>query len=386
MIKKSLFFVIFYLLFSNIFANNNASPTKLTNSSTNELIVYVKKTCPHCTKAKKYLPKLAQEIPALKITLKDLDEAKSHVEELIEISRKTNNWPPGVPTFVYQENAIVGFENEEISGPILKKLLAPLINNSSSNEIQSFQKTSYQSELFGVISVERLGLPLFSFTLGILDGFNPCAMWVLLFLLTLLINMKSRKKMIIVAGTFVLISGAVYYAFMAAWLNFFLFIGGSNILVIILGTTALLIGGISIRDYFRERKAFTLAIPASVKPDIFQRMRNILQKQNTMAMVFSVAALAVVVNFYELLCTAGIPAIFTAVLANQELAPIAHYGYILLYIVAYIFDDSIMVLIAVWTLSSQKLTEKTGRILKLISGIVMVALGLAILFFPDLIN
>lgn len=364
----------------------------ISKTNDHELVVYVKATCPHCAEAKKYLPKLAQDYPQLTITYKDIEEESNNLKELIAISEKTKNWPPGVPTFVFRGNAISGFTDETTSAPLILKLLSPMIkaqsydNSPTSVESKLTAKTEYKSDFLGMISVERFGLPAFAFVLGLIDGFNPCAMWVLLFLLSFLINMHDRKKMALIAGTFVFVSGAVYFAFMAAWLNFFLFIGGSKVLGIILGLTAIIVGFISIRDFIRESKEFTLSIPSGAKPGIFQRMRAIMQKQSTLAMLFSVAALAIVVNFYELLCTAGIPAIFTAVLANQEITGISYYGYLLIYILAYILDDSIMVIIAVWTLSSNKLTQKAGKWLKLISGIVMVLLGLALLFFPQLLQ
>ena len=226
-------------------------------------------------------------------------------------------------------------------------------------------------------------LPLFTLALGLLDGFNPCAMWVLLFLLSLLVRLQDRRRMAMVAGTFVLASGAVYYAFMAAWLNVFLFVGMSEALRIGLAALALLIGFINVKDFFAFRRGVSLSIPESAKPGLYARARAILKAESLPASLAAVAVLAVVVNFVELLCTAGLPAIYTAVLTQHALSPLAHYGYLGLYILAYIADDALMVGTAVLALGSGKLDERGGRRLKLLSGAVMLALGLVMLLRPQ---
>ena len=119
-------------------------------------------------------------------------------------------------------------------------------------------------------------LPLFTLALGLLDGFNPCAMWVLLFLLSLLVRLQDRRRMAMVAGTFVLASGAVYYAFMAAWLNVFLLVGMTAALRVGLAVLAMLIGLINVKDFFAFRRGVSLSIPASAKPGIYARARAIL--------------------------------------------------------------------------------------------------------------
>ena len=88
----------------------------------------------------------------------------------------------------------------------------------------------------------------------------------------------------------------------------------------------------------------------------------------------------------ELLCTAGFPALYTHILSTQALATWQYYGYLGLYNAAYIFDDALMVTIAVITLGRHKLEEREGRWLKLISGAVMIGLGLLLLVKPDLLS
>jgi threonine/homoserine/homoserine lactone efflux protein len=127
----------------------------------------------------------------------------------------------------------------------------------------------------------------------------------------------------------------------------------------------------------------SLSIPDAAKPGLYARVRSILQAKSLLPALLSVAALAVAVNLIEVLCTAGLPAIYTAVLAKHDLSPLAHYGYLALYILGYMADDTLMVGTAVVALSSRKLSEKAGRWLKLLSGAVMLGLGLVMLLHPE---
>lgn len=339
------------------------------------LQIFVREGCPHCADAKAYLPTLTARHPQLQIVLRAVDEDPAAMEDLLRYSAQAGITAPGVPTFLYQDRVLVGFTSPAQSGPSLEQLLNPA--GSGLQEVES--------GLFGTLNVERLGLPLFTLALGLLDGFNPCAMWVLLFLLSLLVHLHDRRRMALIAGTFVLVSGLVYFAFMAAWLNLFLAVGLTTTVQLLLGLVALVIGAINVKDFVRPGYGVSLSIPDSAKPGLFARMRRVMAAETTLFSLAAVATLAVVVNFIELLCTAGFPAIYTAVLTSQGLEQPAYYGYLGLYILGYIFDDSVMVGTAVIALSNRKLTENAGRWLKLLSGVVMLLLGLILMFRPDLL-
>ena len=340
-----------------------------------QLHVYVREGCPHCAEAKRVHAGLAGSRPELQVVLREVDRDPAARDALVAISEAVGAWPPGVPTFVYGGRVLVGFDDAEHVGAELVRLLDEAAPHAPPDAVES--------SLFGTLKASEIGLPLFTLALGLLDGFNPCAMWVLLFLLSLLVRLKDRRRMAMVAGTFVLASGAVYYAFMAAWLNVFLFVGMSEALRIGLAVLAMLIGFINVKDFFAFRRGVSLSIPESAKPGIYARARSILKAESLPASLAAVAVLAVVVNFVELLCTAGLPAIYTAVLTQHALSPLAHYGYLGLYILAYIADDALMVGTAVLALGSGKLDERGGRRLKLLSGAVMLALGLVMLLSPQ---
>lgn len=237
--------------------------------------------------------------------------------------------------------------------------------------------------VFGSLSVSKLGMPAFTFLIGLVDGFNPCAMWVLVFLLSVLVNIKERKKILIVAGTFVIVSGLAYFTFMAAWFNVFQLIGLLRPVQIGLGVMAIVVGAINIKDFFAFHKGVTLSIPEASKPGIYKRVRKIVAAKHLSTALFAAVVLAVVVNIVELLCTAGLPALYTQVLTMQELPTWANYSYLGLYILAYMLDDTILVGIVVLTLSHRRLQESEGRWLKLLSGVVILLLGAVMILFPE---
>lgn len=333
--------------------------------------VFVRDGCPHCADAKAYLARLSGERADLTVVYRPVDRDPAALDELVALSRRAGIWPPGVPTFVVDGRVMTGFDADQ-GGPALIALIDDVPARGDQVETTAF----------GTLSASRLGLPLFTLALGLLDGFNPCATWVLLFLLSLLVRLRDRRRMALVAGTFVLASGAVYFAFMAAWLNVFLVAGMSAQLRWGLALVAMAIGAINVKDFLAWGRGPSLSIPDAAKPGIYARMRSVMNAEAIGASLVAVAVLAVLVNFVELLCTAGLPAIFTAVLAQHDLSTAARYGYLGLYIAGYVADDALMVSVAVVALGSRRLTERGGRWLKLASGAVMLALGTVMLLRP----
>ena len=235
------------------------------------------------------------------------------------------------------------------------------------------------------LNVSQIGLPLFTLIIGGLDGFNPCAMWVLSFLLTLVIYAKSRTKILLIGGIFVIASGVIYFLFMTAWLNIFLFVGYVKWLRIAVGVVAVVMGVINCKDFFFFQKGVSLTIPESAKPKLYTRMRAVIHTSALPGMVLGTIVLAVTANLIELLCTAGFPAIYTNILTAQNLSVLQYYLYLALYNVIYVIPLAVIVGLFAWKMGGRKLTEKEGRLLKLAGGLLMLALGLILLIKPQLL-
>ncbi len=386
--------------------------------------VYTRSTCPRCHDAKKFLWRLQQRWPAIRFRMHDVDDdpaARARWEALC----RGGGSVPGLPTFDFAGHVIIGYQGDEITGRQIEQLLERCECRSKANSappgtMLRFLGASMQSEdfdlelpeeageeemgvatipaetqsgteavesikvpVFGRLRVDELGLPLFTLAVGLVDGFNPCAMWVLVFLLSVLVNVKDRRKIVLIAGTFVVVSGLAYFAFMAAWLNLFLLIGIARPVQIILGLVALFIGVVNVKDFFAFKKGISLSIPESQKPGLYRRVRKIVEAKYLGVALGGAIMLAIVVNLVELLCTAGLPALYTQVLTLQQLPTWQNYVYLALYIAAYMLDDAILLSIVVVTLSHRKLQEREGRWLKLISGIVILLLGVTMIFFPS---
>ena len=344
--------------------------------SCNEIVLFHREGCTHCERAHVFLDDLEHEIPGLAIIRPDIGRDAAARARFFELSEQNGIARPGVPAFFICGQFTVGFDAPETTGEVIRMQLR---GEQPSIERQLDELTDRR---IPDLRVDALGLPLFTIVLGLLDGFNPCAMWVLTFLLALLAGIGSRRKMLLIAGTFVLTSGLMYFAFMAAWLNAFLFIGHSRSLQLFLGGIAMLIGAVHIKDFVAFKRGITLSIPEGVKPTLFARMRRVVTAENLPASLLGVVLLAVLVNVVELLCTAGLPAVFTQVLTLHDLDVLEYYGYLALYNLAYVFDDALMVAAAVFTLARWRMTERHGRWLKLVSGVVICALGAVLVFAP----
>ena len=369
--------------------------------ATTDLEVFVREGCPHCEAAKIFLEQLKKDKPKLQILFHDVEKDSQALARLKGLAEKYEVQQLGVPVFHLQGELIVGFDSDETTGQQLKELLGrppPQTNRGDSDGTCSLHSTtpcdspkvSISSEShtvdvpwFGSFSLQTIGLPTFTILLGLLDGFNPCAMWVLLFLLSLLATLRNRRKMFLLAGTFVLISGLVYFAFMAAWLNAFLIIGYSRAIQIIIGSIAIIAGAIHMKDFVFFQRGISLSIPDVAKPELYRRARQIVQSQQIEVGLVGIVILAVLVNLIEFICTAGLPALYTEILSRQNLLGWEFYTYLALYNIAYITDDVIMVFIGVITLSHRKLQEQEGKWLKLLSGGIMLVLGVTLLATPE---
>jgi glutaredoxin len=361
-----------------LYAQTAESPASESRSCL-EIEVFSRQGCPHCADAYAFLEQLQQDYPTLRIVRREVVGNTDNLRRFLELNEALGVQNPGVPSFFACGQFAVGFDTAETTGVLIREWLGLTRAAAPSAEQQ------IRTRLFDWLDVDRLGLPVFTLVLGLVDGFNPCAMWVLLFLLAMLVNLRDRKRILMIAGTFVMVSGAVYFAFMAAWLNLFLIIGFSRALQLCVGGLAMGIGVIHVKDFVAFGRGPSLSIPTSAKPGLIARIRRILQAENMVAALVGVVIVAVLVNLLELLCTAGLPALYVQILTSRQLAMESYYSYLLLYNLAYIADDALMVAIVVYTLTRHEVQPAQGRWLKLLSGIVVLVLGAALVFAPELL-
>lgn len=383
-------------------ASETSLPTRVHSERPVTIEAFVRQGCPHCEEAKSFLGELAQKRPALHIRISDVQNDTSALERLERLAEINHGMAVRVPAFGIGNRLIVGYSREAATDRLIIDYLddKPTRQPDPSQSAASCEAEStlickpepepatqpappenFEIDFLGnKISLADVGLPAFTVAMGLLDGFNPCSMWVLLLMISLLAPMGNRWRMLAIAGVFVAVEGLAYFIFMAAWLNLFLLIGLSRLSEILIALIAFLAGSLNLKDFWAFGLGPSLSIPKSAKPGIYVRIRNILQADNLTGAIIGVVVLAVLVQIVEFLCTSGFPALFTRILTLQQLEGSTYYGYLLLYNLAYMLDDIIILGIGVVTLSQHRLQEREGRWLKLISGMVMIGLAAYLLF------
>ena len=356
--------------------------------------VFVREGCPHCAKAEEFLEQLGRQRPELDISIRDVSKDAQALQRLQDIAREQRAGNARVPAFFVGGQLIFGYSEEAstdrlILGALKGVQARPVEGAASGAEDTSCaaQEDSpckqevaaaetFEVTMFGhTVTLDDVGLPAFTIVMGLLDGLNPCSMWVLILMISLLATLNDRKRMLAIAGTFVLVEGIAYFLFMTAWLNLFLLIGLSRASQLAIAAIAIVAGLINMKDFVAPGVGVSLSISSKSKPGIYARMRAILQARSLPAAIVGVIVLGLLVQVVEFLCTSGFPALFTRILTLRQMDTASYYGYLLLYNAAYMFDDIVVLAIGVTTLSHRRLQDKEGRWLKLISGVVMIALG-----------
>lgn len=352
--------------------------------------------CPLCNAEKQYLETLKTKYPNLEIEKLELSK-----RENLEIFKKTLDElqieNAAVPLFVIGKKYVLGWKNESATGPIIEDAIQCAIETGCpdvvGNLISSINLPTKDNvipevlklPLFGEIKTKNISLPLLAIIMGSLDGFNPCAMWVLIFLISFLLGMKDRKRMWILGGIFIFISGLVYFLFMAAWLKLILFVGAIFWVRLAIALVAIGAGIFSLKEGFKikKQKAITCDVTnENQKKKIIERIKGVVHKKSLLLAIIGIIALAFSVNLVELICSAGFPVVFTQILALSNLNSWQYFFYMLIYIILYMLDDIVVFVIAMITLKIAAKNNKYTFYSRLIGGILMVIIGLLLIFKP----
>ncbi|HEY5140079.1 MAG TPA: glutaredoxin, partial [Methylococcales bacterium] len=246
-----------------------------------DIEVFVRNGCPHCAKAELFLHALKRELPALRIVIHDVSQEPAALEQLQLLAKDQGESTVRVPAFQVGGQLIIGYSDELTTGQLIRSALArakipaqtPKQQDASGSceakeslsceaggEVSTQVPQPFMLDFFGHrLSLDEVGLPLFTLAMGLLDGFNPCSMWVLILMISLLAPMNNRPRMFAIAGTFIAVEGIAYFIFMAAWLNLFLLIGLSRISEIVIAAIALLAGMINLKDFWFIGRGISLS-------------------------------------------------------------------------------------------------------------------------------
>ena len=362
--------------------------------------------CPYCERAKVALRGIAAESPDVEI-----------VEIELGVSAEADRlfgWTvghfgverPGVPFVVMGEQVAVGYASGGRSDGLYREMIrtcragpcpdrvaelgggaqAPPVQDTPGAVETVAVPETVSLPLIGQVELTALSLPLLTVVLAAIDGFNPCAMWVLALLIGMLLGVQDSRRMWTLGAVFLLATAVMYYGVMAAWLNVVLWIGAVGWLRLAIGALAVGAGLYYLHDYWTNPEGVCKVTPGQRKKSIADALRRVVETPNLVVASLSIAALAVAVNLIELVCSAGVPAIYTQMLAMQDLSPAAHYGYLALYLAVFLLDDTVIFVVAMVTLRSVASSGRYARLSHLIGGVVLMALGAVMILRPDLLS
>ena len=402
---KKIFFVmiIFMTGLSFVMASEDSNKEKnLVN-----IYLFYSDTCPHCAKEEELLDEIMDKYDNVRLYKYEIgDEDNSKL--LDEVASLYNTTVSGVPFTVIGDKIYKGFsyENSKVKfigtvdyysnygyvdrvGKYIGGIELPSyqINDDDvevTDYIDDYANYKIEVPLLGVVETKNLTLPVISILIGLVDGFNPCAMWVLLFLISMLIGMKDKKKMIILGTTFLLSSALVYLLFMLAWLNVATLLLKVNFVRILIGIIALVGAIFNLVGYFKHRKDNGCDVIDDKKRNrIFERIKKFTHEKNFFLAILGVILLAVSVNIVELACSAGLPVMFTQILSMNNLTITQEILYIALYMLFFLIDDLVVFFIAVRTMQVTGVSTKYGKISKLVGGILLLLIGILLIFKPE---
>jgi len=364
------------------------------------LYFFWSQTCPHCKEEKAFLTSLKEKYPNLIIQDFEVSRQPENQTLLKKVGEKLEIEISGIPFTIIGENYFTGFLDEETTGKQIEKAVQEALANKSDDSLKDLivlnsnliQEKEIKSDLtpekirlplFGSINIKNLSLPMLTFVIALLDGFNPCAMWTLLFLISLLLGMKNKKRRWLLGGVFIFTSGLVYFLFLSAWLNLFLFLGFVFWVRIMIGLIALGGGSYNLREYWVNKEAACKVTKGEKRQKVFVKMKAITQKEQLWLALIGIILIAVAVNLVELVCSAGLPAIYTQILSLSNLPRWQYYLYLAFYIFIFMLDDMFVFGVAMITLQKSGLGAKYARFSRLIGGILLFLIGFLLLFKPE---
>ncbi|MDX2317697.1 MAG: glutaredoxin family protein [Hyphomicrobiaceae bacterium] len=330
------------------------------------LHVFVHPECPHCHAAVGFL----YTRPEIDFVAHDVSTpANENLYRMVVGRLGIAESELGVPLFVFGDRHFIGFDTPETTGP---KLLALARGDG---DAASRAPPRIALPFIGEIDPAHYSLLALTAVMGLADGFNPCAMWVLIYLISLIAGIKDRAKIWWLVGTFVVTSGILYFLLMTAWLNMFLVVGYVRPLTQAVALAAIGFGISHLYEVVWTRGAIECEVgDVEQRRRTMARIRDVVAAPVGLASLVLVTGLAFAVNAIEFICSAALPAIYTHVLALSDISVAGYYAYITLYVVFFMLDDLIIFGLAAFAI--QRIINSRYAVLsRLAGGVVLIGLG-----------
>ena len=358
--------------------------------------------CPHCAEEEEFFEGYLKENDDINLVKYEVWNSKENRELLVKVQDEINNHASGVPFLVIGDKAIIGYRSGSTNKDIENSINKYRSNKKKVDVVESIKKgehiekpieepkkedKEFEIPILGKITAKTVSLPLLSVVLGFVDGFNPCAMWILLFLITLLINNKDKKKMIILGLTFIIFSGLTYVCFMLAWLNLATFLNRITVIRFIIAIIALAAGFINLSNFYKSTKKEDgcEVVKPTKRKKIIDSIKKIVNEKKFIIALCGIIVLAFSVNIIEMMCSVGLPLMFTQILSMNNLSLLEYGIYMFIYILFFLIDDIVIFMIAVISSRITAISTKLTKYSHLVAGILLLAIGLIMLINPTLL-
>ena len=370
MIKKIKIFILTIIVLMIV------SPTKIM-ANDEEIVIdfFYGVTCPHCAAEKVFLDDLQNRYPDVTINAYEVFENKDNLVLLKKKAKELGVEVNGVPFLVIGDQYFIGY-SEGYTDQKIEEALLGIVNEGS---------MILDLPFLGKIDVKTLSLPVLTIILGVIDGFNPCAMWVLLFLISLLISVKDRKRLWVLGITFIAASAIMYYFFMAAWLNVTMYLQATIWLRIAVALVALGGGSYNLFKAIKQKGDGCEVVNDERRDKIFTKIRNFTSENSYWLAILGMIGLAITINMIELLCSAGLPVIYTQILTMNELPSISYYLYLGGYVLFFMLDDMIVFGTAVLTMKLTGISTRFAKVTHIIGAILMIVIGILLIVDPGIL-
>jgi len=334
--------------------------------------------CSHCEEQEPFNEKL-ENTYSINITPHDATTpaGSALLSEMLE--ERGIQYEPDFPVTIFGNQVFGGWESENTTGRAIEEALRQCLTGDCPPPTGEEPRDTIVLPLIGEIVLADYSLPALAVILGLVDGFNPCAMWVLVYLISLVATLRDRKRIWLIVGSFVLASGILYFLFMTAWLNAFLLIGYVKPVTIVIGLVALGGGILQVREVVKTKGAIVCEVTGEEsRTKTMTRVQKIVSSPITVGTIIGIIVLAFAVNSVEFVCSAALPAVFTRVLSLASLTTLQHYGYILLYVLFFMLDDLVIFGIAAFALTSS-LGDRYTKYSRPVGATILIVLGLLLL-------
>ena len=382
--KKIIKFILFLLLIiptstlalSKDYNDYVGKYYNIKNDEKVNIYLFYSKICPHCQKEEKYFETLKEKYQdKINIYTYEVTENKTNNEIMKSLKKELKEYSQGVPFTIIGSKTFLGYD-ESLNERIENTIESYLDENTKTDN-------TYTIPILGKIEAKNASIILIAIILGFIDGFNPCAMWILLLLINMCISIKDKKKMLIVCLTFIITSGIIYFLSMLG-IGFILDLTTISYIRNIIAILAIILGIYNLYTYLKTRKQTGCHVVKKEKrKTIITKINNILNNKNTLLMFGGTIILATSVSLVEMACSLGFPTIFLELLSINNIHSFLKVTYLLIYILFYLIDDIVVLFLSIKAFETKGISTKYNKYVHLIGGLIMILMGVLLIFKPE---